>query len=206
VRDTSQRLFLVKNKFLETIKIEDGVVYNMPYHQQRFEEVLHFFLVYQAPLLVNLIKPPKIGLFRCRIVYDPKALDLIEILYIPYAKRAIKSFKIITDNAIEYSFKYVDRTDIDTLFAKKGDCDEILIVKNGLVCDTSIANIAFYIDGAWLTPKTPLLKGTARQRFLEQKKIKEIDMKVEDLSHVKYVALMNAMIDFDTLDSFHFHF
>lgn len=206
VKDIFQHLCLVKNKFLETIKIQDGVVYNMPYHQKRFEEVLRYFSIDTIPQLFNIINPPKNGLFRCRIVYDPMALSSMEVTYTPYEKRAIKSFKIIVDDTIEYRFKYLDRTHIDKLFEQRDECDEILIVKNGFVCDTSIANIAFYIDGMWKTPKAPLLKGTTRERLLFEKKMEEVDIKVEDLWHVQNIALMNAMIDFDTIDSFHFHF
>lgn len=35
----------------------------------------------------------------------------------------------------------------DILAAQKGDCDEIIIIKNGLVTDTSFTNIAIYKDG-----------------------------------------------------------
>lgn len=178
----------------------------MPYHQKRFQAVLNNFNIKTTHLLTDLITPPKEGLFRCRIIYEPKFLEKIEIEYMPYIKRNINSFKIIKDEEIEYCYKYLDRTTIDSLFAQKGDCDEIIIVKDNLVTDTSIANIAFFIDNKWLTPKIPLLKGTTRERFLDSKKIEEANININELSKVKKVALMNAMVEFDVIDNFHFHF
>ena len=41
----------------------------------------------------------------------------------------------------------------------KREQDEILITRNGLLTDTSIANIALFNGKEWHTPKHPLLKG-----------------------------------------------
>ena len=50
----------------------------------------------------------------------------------------------------------------------RGACDEILIIKDGHITDTSISNIVFRLpDGWWLTPFTPLLKGIMRTYLLE---------------------------------------
>ena len=73
---------------------------------------------------------------------------------------------LIIDNQINYNSKKLNRINIDTLYAKKALNDEIIIIKNGLVTDTSIANIAILYEGKWLTPKTPLLYGTTRSRYL----------------------------------------
>ena len=79
--------------------------------------------------------------------------------------------------------------------------DDILIIKDLLVTDTSIANIAFETSGGeWITPKNPLLKGTTRARLLDEGKLKEADIRVHELRSFTKVALLNAMIDFDVLD------
>jgi len=183
----------VSKKYLETIKALDGVCYHLEYHQRRLEGVLNSLNAEQKYKLSSLLLPPKKGLFRCRVVYDE---EQIEISYIPYQKREIKSLKIVASNKIEYSDKYADRSSIDKLFMKKEQCDDILIVKNSLITDTSIANIAFFDGAVWLTPKTPLLYGTTRERLLNESKIVEQDIKIEDINGFLKVALMNAMIDF----------
>lgn len=186
------------SKFLETIKVLDGVVYNLKYHQKRYESVLKYLGVSEYKNLQEYINPPKDGLYRCRLVYDEKNID---IEYLKYKKRDIRTLKLIYDDEISYFQKSVLRENIDNLFVQKENCDEILIVKNSLLTDTSIANIALYDGKRWFTPKRPLLKGTTRQRFLDDGKIFELDIKVDDLFKYKKISLLNAMIDFDIISS-----
>ena len=89
-------------------------------------------------------------------------------------------------------------SELNKLYEKCQDADDILIVKKGYLTDTSIANIALF-DGEWKTPKYPLLKGTTRQRLLDNGKIHEDDIKVQDIGRFSKVALLNAMIDFDII-------
>lgn len=183
----------MKNEFLETIKIFNGEIFNLDYHQRRYESVLNHFEISKVHNLKDFINPPKEGLFRCRLVYD---FNKIDVSYHEYKQREIKSFKLVYDDKIDYSFKSTNRATIDNLFASRAECDEILIVKNSLISDTSIANVAFYDGKKWLTPKVPLLKGTTRARLLDESKIYEADIRVEDLSNYTKINYFNAMIDF----------
>ena len=198
---TSVRHSLVKSSFVETIKILDGEIYNLEYHQSRYESVLNSLGVSEYKNLKDFIEPPEWGLYRCRALYDAKS---IEVEYHPYKKIDISSFKLIFDNEIEYSQKSTERASIEHLFAQKEEADEVLIIKNLLVTDTSIANIALFRDGSWLTPKEPLLKGTTRERLLDEGKIVEADIKANELRSFSKIALLNAMIEFDIIDEFEF--
>jgi len=189
----------VNKTYLETIKSFNGEIFNLFYHQKRYESVLRSLLISDFKNLQDYLNPPTSGLYRCRLVYDKKN---ISVTYHEYKKREVKSLKLVHDNEIEYSKKSTNREILDKLFEKKEDCDEILIVKNSLVTDTSIANIAFYNDGLWFTPKKPLLEGTTRARLLDEGKIIEKDIAVEDLNNYSRVALMNAMIDFDIITKY----
>jgi 4-amino-4-deoxychorismate lyase len=186
----------VKNNFLETIKSLDGKIYHLNYHQKRYESVLKSLGVNSFKNLLNYLNPPKDGLYRCRVVYSK---EHIEVSYHQYNKRTIKSLKLVLDDEIDYSFKYVDRREIDALSSLKEDCDDILIVKNSYLTDTSIANIALFKEGLWYTPAKPLLKGTTRERLLDENKILEKDIHVSEISQYSKVALCNAMIDFDII-------
>jgi 4-amino-4-deoxychorismate lyase len=183
--------------YIESIKIEDGVVYNIDYHQHRYESVLG--LTDRTPLYLNeYINPPKKkGLWRCRILYTLEEIESVE--YFSYKKRDINSLKLIDADSIEYSKKYANRVELENLFVQKGACDDILIVKNGFITDISIANIALLKDGIWYTPKEPLLRGTTRQRLLEIQQIIPKDIKVDEIYSYERVALLNAMIDFDII-------
>ncbi|MCW8839105.1 MAG: aminotransferase class IV family protein [Thiovulaceae bacterium] len=188
----------MKNEFLETIKIDAGEVWHLKYHQQRYESVLKHFGVYAHKNLEDFIDAPNSGLYRCRLVYTPQDIEYINIEYIEYEKKDIKTLKLVYDDRVDYSLKSTDRLALNKLYDERAEADDILIVKDGYVTDTSIANIAFF-DGTWKTPSTPLLKGTTRQRLLDTGKIQEEDIKVQDIENFSKVALLNAMIDFDII-------
>ncbi len=192
----------MSSRFLETIKIVDGEIFNLEYHQKRYESVLESLDIKNIQNLGDFINPPEWGLYRCRLVYDR---ENIEVAYHEYKKREIKSLKLIFENDIEYAQKSTDRKGIEALFKAREEGDDILVIKNLFVTDTSIANIAFQTSsGEWVTPRNPLLKGTTRARLLDEGKIKEADIKVQELRGFSKVALLNAMIDFDILDKCEF--
>jgi 4-amino-4-deoxychorismate lyase len=188
----------VKSRFLETIKAVDGIVYNLEYHQARLEDALKSLGVHHFPSLTQHLSPPSDGLYRCRVLYDEHKL---EVSYHKYEKRNIKSLKIVYDDTIDYHYKYEEREALDKLFAQREDCDDVLIVQNFLLKDTTIANIALYDGQKWVTPKNPLLKGTTRARLLKKGLIVEKEILISDLDNYSQLALMNAMIDFDIIAS-----
>lgn len=130
--------------------------------------------------------------YRCRVVYDQTT---IEIEYIPYTPNYKKSYELIPIN-FSYEDKYLDRSEIDNVMSGLQKEYEAIFVKNNLITDTSIANIACYIDNQWFTPKEPLLLGTTRQRLLNEKKLKVADITVEDFKKAKKVAFFNALTGF----------
>lgn len=194
---------MFESNFLETIKSVDGKIFNLSYHQKRYESVLKDIGSNSFDNLKDYLSPPLDGTYRCRLTYNS---NNISVSYHKYKKREVSSLKLIFDDNIEYSKKYTNRNEIDKLFALKGDSDEILIVKDSLVTDTSIANIALYDSGIWYTPKKPLLHGTTRARLLDDGKIVESDINVDELKKFSKTALLNAMIDFDLLEEFKFVF
>ena len=184
------------NSYLETIKAIDGKIFNISYHQKRYESVLKSFGVQKYENLLKYLNPPPNGLYRCRVVYS---IDTIVVTYHIYKKRDIKMLKLVYDDEIEYDLKSSNRERLNNLFQLKESCDDILIVKNGVITDTTIANIAFFKDGIWFTPKEALLQGTTRARLLDEGKIVERTISVKDIFDYTQVALLNAMINFDII-------
>jgi 4-amino-4-deoxychorismate lyase len=132
------------------------------------------------------------GVYKCRVIYDEKN---VEIEFIPYVLRPVRSLRLVNDDNISYSYKFTDRTKIERLSELRGGCDDILIIKNGMVTDTSFANVIFMdINGNWVTPSTCLLKGTRRFNLLNNRIITEKDIHVYDLKHYIEIKLINAMI------------
>jgi len=190
----------VNKTFFETIRAVDGKIFNISFHQERYESVLKHFGIDEAQNLEKFLNPPKIGTYRCRLTYNLSNFPHnIETTYHEYKKREIKSLKLIYDNEIEYSLKSTCRNSLEALYAQRGECDDVLIVKNSLITDTTIANIAFFDSNRWITPRMPLLNGTTRERLLRDGKIFQEDIRVNDLEKFTKIALMNAMIDFDII-------
>jgi 4-amino-4-deoxychorismate lyase len=180
--------------FLETIQSLDGELKHLEYHQRRVDTTLQ----QRIHTLSSLLYPPKTGLYRCRIVYDR---DHVKVNYHPYTLTLPQSFKLVHANTLDYHLKYADRNQLNALKTKHHDYDEILIVKNALISDTSIANVAFLDNGQWMTPKVPLLEGTTRARLIESGLLHVSDISVSDLHKYQGFALMNAMIGFQVIQN-----
>ncbi len=188
-------------KYLETIRAVDGEIFNLEYHQKRYESVLNSLSCSDFKNLGEYLSPPNAGTFRCRLIYTA---DEISVEYYKYEKKNISSLKLVYDDNIDYSIKSIDRDRLNALYALKGSADDILIIKNSLITDTSIANIALKKKDRWVTPLKPLLKGTTRSRLLDAGAIIEADIRVEELESFSQIALLNAMIDFDILQECEF--
>lgn len=181
--------------YFETIKCDDGISYHLEYHNRRIARTILMNINLQEYIL-----PINDDYLKCKVLYDQ--YGIVDVQYCTYEKRAINSFKLIYDDAIEYKYKSVDRSCIEQLFSQRQEADEIIIVKEGLLTDTSIANIALFDGTNWLTPKKPLLLGTTRERLLHDKELIEADLTVEDLKKAQKVALLNAMVGMDILNDY----
>ncbi len=178
---------------LESIKIEDGIISNLSYHQKRCDKSRK--TLYNSTdrlVLEEVIHPPKKGLYRCRILYNTQVQ---KVEYLPYKVKKIQSLKVVSSN-LDYALKYANRDTLNALLAAHPETDDILIEKEGYLTDTSIANIAFYDGKQWFTPHKPLLEGTMRQKLLDEGFLQTRKVKKEDLGLYTQVALMNAMIGF----------
>ena len=184
---------------LETIKVVDGKFCNLFHHEQRMIRSLEMLCGVEEDIILDEflqeLTVPKEGVFKCRIVYDEQTK---EVEFIPYQARPVKSLKIVENDRINYDFKYADRKQIDKLFEAREDCDDILIIKKGEVTDASYANIVFKRGSEWVTPWSPLLKGTMRQKLIEENKIIPEKILLEDISTFKSFKLINAMLEFDS--------
>ena len=182
-------------RWIETIKLINGIPQNLLYHQQRVNKTLllhgcdtkfslqHFFTNNPHSLQ---------GTVKARIVYDANAL--IDFSFSPYQIKKINSFAIVEAPGIEYAFKNEDRQAFEEM-KHLTNADEIIITKNGMITDTSFSNLIFYKNKQWFTPNTYLLNGTKRQQLLNDKKITETEISINNLYSFSHFKLINAMID-----------
>lgn len=186
------------SRLIESIQLNFGRFHRLHYHQARMDYAIQ--QNFSSKSSINLAEflqsqsYPQTGLIKCRIVYT----QLIEkIEFIPYTPSPISSLKIVHDNEIDYTFKFEDRTRIQSLLQQRQYCDDVLIIKNGFVTDTSYCNILFYDGYQWITPITPLLKGTMRQMLIDAAEIKEERITIQDITSFKKFRLINSMLGFD---------
>jgi 4-amino-4-deoxychorismate lyase len=109
--------------------------------------------------------------------------------------KPVTQLKLVVSDDVEYSFKYADRNHLQQLFAFRGDCDDVLIIKKGFVTDCSYANVIFKQNNQWVTPATPLLKGVMRQRLLQTGIIKEAAIHVDEIARFESCKLINALLE-----------
>jgi len=185
-------------RFIETIRLEDGVTNNLGYHEERMnrslEDVLKSNQKFDLRNILSLQNLPSKGLHKIRLVYDTEIRSM-EVT--PYKKKEIRQLKIVYDNAISYDCKFENRSELENLFSQRDDCDDIIIIKNYQVTDASYANLIFRKNNQWFTPKTFLLNGTTRKQLLERKIILEEKITINDLHRYEKVKLINAMVQFN---------
>jgi 4-amino-4-deoxychorismate lyase len=185
-------------QFIETIKIKDKKFCNIEYHNKRMADVKKsFFNINNSALiedmvLINNLNIP--GTVKCRIVYSD---NIEKVEFLPYSMPQVTKLKIVTSEHIEYAFKYFNREPLEQLRTLANNAHDVLIVKNGCITDTSFANIVFFDGIRWVTPSTPLLKGTKRQLYLDSQQIFEQKIRVNDILYYQKARIINAMIDLD---------
>jgi 4-amino-4-deoxychorismate lyase len=186
---------------LETIKFVHGKAVNLVWHQWRCNYSRWLLWQELIPLDLSVVtkKAPNTGIYRCRILYSQQKIEQVE--FIAYQPKIYKSFKLVTADTIEYQLKYADRSELIALQTQQQDADDIIIIKNGLVTDSSIANLAFWNGKNWLTPRWPLLTGTTRERLLWQNKLQLADIAAHEINKFEQMAVLNALLGFKVIQN-----
>ncbi|HMG15358.1 MAG TPA: aminotransferase class IV [Saprospiraceae bacterium] len=184
---------------LESIRIQDGIIQNIDYHQQRVNISLQVIgHQNKSTALLDLINIPEelsTGIVKCRFLYG--AADDYSIHFTPYHKREIKLLHLINGKHLQYALKWANRDDINKLMKGMPSREDILITVDDQLTDTSYCNVAFNGAQGWITPEFPLLKGTQRALLLNSGVLKTGNIKKEDLSQFTTIRLFNAMIPWD---------
>ncbi len=181
--------------FIETIKVEDGLVKNLDLHIERERATaMKFFGIEKEYEFGGLLSDGDLkratGIFKLRVIYSK---EILSFSFEPYKMREIHTLRPVDGSGVDYSFKYESRGAIEALFEQRGDSDDILIIKDGFVTDTSYCNIVCSDGKGLYTPSTPLLKGTKREQLLREGVIEERDIRIGDLSKYSEFYIINAM-------------
>lgn len=189
--------------FLETIKVVNGTIERVDYHQNRLNSTqkFHFdncYIDLKEVLNSNIATDSSSKILKCSVQFSR---EVESITFQQYSARDINSFKAVEDNSIDYRFKYSNRDRLNRLREERGECDEIIIVKEGLLTDTSYSNIILFDGVNWITPSTPLLRGTMRQHLLDIGAITEQPISIDELSKFSHIKMINAMLNIDDTEA-----
>lgn len=189
------------SRFIESIKVQDGRIFLLDYHQRRVNATFSEYLKEKKLSLSEVIRQVEIskkGLFKLRIEYD---LDgSFEVDAQSYRPVCIDSFSLIELPCVDYHLKFSDRTIFQNL--KKNPTSEVIITQHGLVTDTTFSNLIFFDGHRWVTPDTFLLNGVQRQYLVDTKKVEETSIHMSDLPRFHSFKLINAMNDFESAFSY----
>lgn len=182
------------SRLVETIKCKDGLLMNLRHHEARLNCSRRelFGRKDDISLPESIIVPAEYqtGLYRCRVIYSE---DIERIEFHLHQYRTVTSLQLMQCDEIYYPFKFTDRRLLEELFNKRGNCDDILIVRKGVITDSYTANVVFFDGHTWWTPDSPLLPGTQRARLIEEKKISVCRITPGDIGKYMQVGLINAM-------------
>lgn len=187
------------SQFIESIKIEDQEIFLLELHQKRVNATFAHFGKEGSIDIAKIFKDlehDEDGLYKLKITYDLNKNYRTQL--IPYAISEIEDFQLIENNVYDYSFKFEDRKEFEKMI-NKAKASEIIIVKNNHITDTSYSNLLFLKGKEWFTPSTYLLNGVQRTHLLKNKKIKEAEITLQNITEYSHFQLINAMNDFDDM-------
>ncbi|HMQ48277.1 MAG TPA: aminotransferase class IV [Saprospiraceae bacterium] len=185
----------LNNPLIETIRLENGILHNLQFHQARMDRSRQDLFQLSEPLSLakSIVIPAGVakGLYKCRVIYDT---ILRSIAFESYRVRPVRSLQLVISDPLNYEHKWLNRSGLLRLYEQRGQADDVLIVKNGRLTDTTYANIALYDGHKWYTPAEPLLAGTRRAALLEAGELEMAAIKLEELRLFKKIRLINALL------------
>lgn len=184
------------SRFLETIRCANGVLENLGWHEARLNRTRRAIFGATDEWDLGSRVPVPSGLdshrvYRCRLIYGQE-IELVE--FIPYEKRPVRALHLVPADHLDYAFKYADRAALDGLRAYLPADEEVLLLKAGLLTDTTYANVALFDGATWYTPAQPLLEGTQRARLLAEGVLIRERLVADDLRYFQKIRLFNAML------------
>lgn len=188
--------------FIETVRWSDGHYHLTELHRQRLDRTRREVFGPTGETLPPDWLPPvpdemKDLTVKCRVKYDT---TIRTVEFEPYRPKKVSSLKLVDGGGIDYHLKYNDRTALSELAKMRGDADDVIIIKDGLITDTSYSNLVFATEnGQFLTPDRPLLRGVMLSHLTTAGKVIPARLRPEDLRPgnrygIRCAFMINAMI------------
>ncbi len=189
-------------QFIESIRVENGVVFGLRFHQKRVNETYQqFFPKAKAFSLRDIIRfeeLPKHGLYKLRIVYDVKVREMELQAYLIPRFHTYQTFEVASD--FDYTFKSLDRHTFDEISSGLEKDILPILIKGSLVSDSTFSNLIFEKEGLLYTPATPLLYGTMLQQTMKERAVEQVDIRIDDIELFEKIYPINAMNPFGQIE------
>jgi para-aminobenzoate synthetase/4-amino-4-deoxychorismate lyase len=137
---------------------------------------------------------------RVRLTLDRQGRISIQLAPMPLRKREPVRLAVDTEpvhsSDVWLYHKTTRRTPYQTRAARHPSFDDVIMVnERGELTETTIANLAFQFDGRWFTPplESGCLPGVERCRLLEEGRVAERVIRLDELSRVRSWALVSSL-------------
>ena len=202
---------------LETMRLEDGEFARAGRHLARMQRTArHFGLAWSADAakarLVDVARRHPRGAWRVRLTLarDGSFNDVVQALPLastmspdPSAPLRVALARSPIDTrgaAAEFIQHKTTRREVYQAFldTKPADCFDVLLFnRDGELTEGCLTNLALQRapDGPWLTPRAEagLLPGTLREELLEQGRLREARLTLDDLRRAHALAIFNGV-------------
>lgn len=183
------------SQYFESIRCLHGVLQHVSFHQERIARTCAIHNL-EMPIIMDCYhsfltdhQVPRFGLFKWRMSYG---FNGIRMDITPYSIKPIKTLQLVEHNTLEYGFKNEDRTELVQI-SQSVHADDVLIVQNGFLTDTSYGNILLRKGKQWYTPSTYLLPGTMRTFLIASQQVLEMPITKNELKQFDAFKVVNAL-------------
>ena len=192
-------------ELLETLRLEDGQWPGAPAHLARMARAAaHFGFPFAAPeasaQLQTLAQAHPQGVWRVRLLLNAQgnlqAQASAQDPNPPSVTIALADRPLEAADSEFVRFKTTRRAHYDAFTPQTpGVFDTLLWNRHGELTEFTRGNVAFLLDGRWVTPplRCGLLDGVARARYLQSLCLVEACVRLQDLPRVQGLAFFNSL-------------
>lgn len=191
---------------LETmLQLPDGSIWLEDLHRERLGKSARYFGFktgnFQNPLQKGIL-PGETGFARLRLTNAPDGEMTWERFPLPGDPRKGNVWKVAVDRIPTEGkeewrrHKTTCRMHYDTALERRPNADDVLLYDTqGRLLESCKANLVLEDAQGWWTPPAslPLLPGTMRERLLRDGRIKEKELRIEDLREARSLWLVNSL-------------
>jgi para-aminobenzoate synthetase/4-amino-4-deoxychorismate lyase len=193
-------------ELLETMLREDGAFFLLDYHLERLADSADYFDFALdrgevADTLAKLGDDLGDERYRVRLLVGRDGACRTSHTVLPKtgetAPRRIALARTPVDRDDPFLYhKTTRRAVYERALAGAGDCDDVLLWNgDGCITESSTANVVVTFDGERFTPPVSagLLAGTYRRRLIEAGRVREREIRIDELGRADAIALINSV-------------